>query len=152
AKLSAEVVKLKGEQREVRDKCKQAIASAPIKIGSLSRRHAHWTPSAVAKLLLNRAVLGELTTLDGVTYPGFYPAAITEQQWYDVRNARGGRKVGAPGRNRGEAHNLFTSLLFNAPDGQRLYRHAYPDTEGRRHMALISAGLKVPGEEFSVMP
>jgi DNA invertase Pin-like site-specific DNA recombinase len=84
-----------------------------------------WGRSYVAKILRSRAVLGEYQpykghgsqrTPDGEPVPNYYPALITEAQWYAARAALTSRK-GKAGRLAKEHINLFSGLLRNRRDG-----------------------------------
>ena len=78
-----------------------------------------WNASLLSKILVNRAVLGEMTPLARTTKPkppivGYYPRLVEDGLWYQARAAIEARKK-APGRN-GEFVNLFTGLV-KFPDG-----------------------------------
>jgi DNA invertase Pin-like site-specific DNA recombinase len=88
----------------------------------------HWTRSYVAKVLGNRAVVGEYQPYkgragkrqpDGKPIAGYYPAVITEPEWYAARAALASRR-GKAGRLPARRVNLFTGLLRDARDGGTL--------------------------------
>lgn len=78
-----------------------------------------WHQSYIAKTLENRAVLGEFqphVKLDGERIPdgdpvvGYFPAIITEEQFYQAQHAKAQRRVGGKGRKGPGYTNLFTGL------------------------------------------
>jgi DNA invertase Pin-like site-specific DNA recombinase len=98
-------------------------------------RGKHWPRSYVAKLLFNRAVLGEYQPYtgrgpkrkpDGKPIPRYYPRIVSEQEWYAARDAMARRrgKVGRLGNEDGiVTHlNIFAGLLFDARDGGSIQR------------------------------
>jgi DNA invertase Pin-like site-specific DNA recombinase len=91
-----------------------------------------WRLSYVAKLLNFRAVLGEAVDASGQVYADFWPAVVSEQEFYAVREAMTGRRIGGKGakgttgqhhvgRNGVGVPNLFVGLLRDARDGSRLH-------------------------------
>lgn len=91
-------------------------------------RARYWARSYVAKLLVTRAVVGEYQPHkghagpnrkpDGPPIPNYYPAILTEQEWYAARAAQSNRRTKA-GRI-GKRINLFAGLLRDARDGGTL--------------------------------
>jgi DNA invertase Pin-like site-specific DNA recombinase len=84
-----------------------------------------WPRSYVAKILCNRAVVGEYQPYtgrarkrrpDGDPIPGYYPAVLSEEEWFAARAALASRKnkVGRIGTN---GVNLFSHLLRDGRDG-----------------------------------
>jgi DNA invertase Pin-like site-specific DNA recombinase len=126
-------------------------------VPTIGRKNA-WRVSYVAKLLSTRSVLGDLTTKDGKVHTGFFPAAVTETEWYRARAALSARKVGRKGVGRtGPAvANLFTGLVHDANDGKLMHQHAYAFGKGKTKLrrALVSAGALrgEPGSTFTMMP
>jgi DNA invertase Pin-like site-specific DNA recombinase len=85
----------------------------------------HWARSYVGKLLANRAVMGECQPhkgrgknrrTDGPPIPGYYPAVVSEKDWYAARAAAAARR-GKAGRLPKERLNIFNGLLHDARDG-----------------------------------
>jgi DNA invertase Pin-like site-specific DNA recombinase len=93
----------------------------------------HWALSSVSKILSNRALVGEYQPYkgragkrdkngkpcrkpDGKPIPGYYPAIITEDEWYAARAALASRK-NKVGRLPSGDLNLFNGLLRDARDG-----------------------------------
>lgn len=93
-------------------------------------RSGTWRRSYVARVLTNRAVLGEYQpykghqgrTKDGEPIPGYYPAVVTEEEWNAARGARAVRagKCGRPTTKRA-ATSPFAGLLWSANDGTKLH-------------------------------
>jgi DNA invertase Pin-like site-specific DNA recombinase len=78
-----------------------------------------WHQSYVGKILSNRAVLGEYQphikrdgkrTAVGDPIPGYFPAIIDQQQFYQVQIAKSERKVSGAGRKGRAYSNLFSGL------------------------------------------
>lgn len=91
-------------------------------------RGTKWARSYVAKLLTNRAVVGEYQPHtghsgatrkpDGPPIPGYFPAIVTEELWFAARSAMADRR-NKPGRI-GRRVNLFAGLLRDARNGGTL--------------------------------
>lgn len=91
-------------------------------------RSARWITSYVAKILDNRACIGEYQpmsngrprTPDGDPIPGYYPAVVTEAEFHAAAKARESRhrRSGRPAKN---AVHLFTGLLQCARDACPIY-------------------------------
>jgi hypothetical protein len=89
-------------------------------------RGKHWQKSSVARILSNRAVVGEYQPCVGskirkpVGEPikGYYPSIISSTVYDQAQQALKGRKR-TGGRERTKATNLFTSLLFDGEDGTK---------------------------------
>lgn len=85
-----------------------------------------WTLPYVARLLKDRRVLGEFQPCgrgrkpEGSPVLGYYPAAITEDEWHDAhagldKRRKGGRfGRGRPTNRIGKHINLFAGILWNA--------------------------------------
>jgi DNA invertase Pin-like site-specific DNA recombinase len=93
-------------------------------------RAGHWARSYVAKLLSNRAVVGEYQPHkgrgrkrcpDGQPIPGYYPAVVTEETWFAARAGMAARR-GKVGRLTKDRVNVFTGLVFDAMTGGTLQR------------------------------
>jgi DNA invertase Pin-like site-specific DNA recombinase len=89
----------------------------------------YWARSYVAKLLNNRAVVGEYQPYrgrrrkrepDGKPIAGYYPAVVSEEKWFAARAALAARKNRA-GRLAKHRVNVFTHLLYDARDGSSLH-------------------------------
>jgi DNA invertase Pin-like site-specific DNA recombinase len=88
-------------------------------------RADYWARSYVAKLVTNRAVIGEYQPFtgrggkrrpDGKPIPGYYPPIVEEQTWYAARAAMTNRR-GKAGRPAKHTVNLFANLLHDARGG-----------------------------------
>jgi hypothetical protein len=111
-----------------------------------------WRETYVAKILAQRTATGALTVRDPVTgdvssFPGFYPAAITEDEWYKARGVLAARAVPGKGqksegrmigRGAGVA-NLFTGLARDAYTGEVMHLLTYDSDRGEGGDALVSA-------------
>jgi hypothetical protein len=92
-------------------------------------RSGRWSLDYVLWVLHSRTLVGEYQpggrddqggkVLDGKPVPGYYPAVLTDREWWELQAAIEGRrrKVGRPGA--GET-SLFTGLLFEARSKKRL--------------------------------
>jgi DNA invertase Pin-like site-specific DNA recombinase len=85
-------------------------------------RGKHWAKSYVAKILNNRAVIGEYQPFtgrgekrqpDGAPIPNYYPALMDEDQFNRARLSIGQRR-GKPGRMAKRGVNIFAGLLHDA--------------------------------------
>jgi hypothetical protein len=110
-------------------------------------RRPYWTQ----RLLLNRAVLGEIQPQkkqegkivnDGDPVQGYFPAILTEDEWYAAQrqisaNRIGGRKAGRTGNN-----FLFQNLAFDVDTGSTLVVRS--TKSGGRYIRywIPSAGLR----------
>ncbi len=90
-----------------------------------------WNTRYVDLILNNRAAFGEyqrysadpetgVRLKEGEPVKGFYPAAITEQDFYSARAAMARRKQRS-GRPAKHEYNLFTGIVFNAVDKQSMH-------------------------------
>jgi DNA invertase Pin-like site-specific DNA recombinase len=90
---------------------------------------AEWTPSYVRLILRSPSAFGQYQPMrrdgdgrvpDGEPVENYYPAAVTEAEFYAARAAmtlRGGRRRGGASTH----VNLWTGLLHDATDGTPLY-------------------------------
>jgi DNA invertase Pin-like site-specific DNA recombinase len=95
----------------------------------------HWNGSYVWTILNDRRALGELQPrrvsdrkADGEPIPGYFPAAVTEEEWLAARGAAAERSA-KPGRVSKHV-NVFAGLVKNALDGSSMVVQAARD--GRR--------------------
>lgn len=104
---------------------------------------AKWVRSYIAKILKNRAVVGEYQprkgrqghrAADGEPVPNYWPAAIDESLFYASQDAQSSRRghCGRPGRG-DKATSPFAGLLYCANDGSKLY-----STTRKKRRYLIS--------------
>lgn len=111
----------------------------------------HWSRSYVAKLLRDRAVIGEFQPHAvgpdgkrmpyGDPIPNYFPQIITEEEWYRVRQAVKNR-----GTQRGPCGvgiaNLFTSLIHDAHDGETMHLVYSGSSRKNNTRMLVSYGLR----------
>ncbi len=134
-------------------------------IGNNTRRKVFkgsWCRSYVAKLLQEKAVLGEFqphVMKDGKRVPqgeavkGYFPQIISEQEWYSVRQA-----VKERGRNRGRTGvlvaSIFTGLIRDARDGQVMHLTYAGSSRKNNTRTLLSYGARngLPGSERLPFP
>jgi DNA invertase Pin-like site-specific DNA recombinase len=109
-------------------------------------RGQHWAKSYVGKLLGNRAIMGEYQPFtgrgtrrkpEGDPVPDYYPAVITEKEWYTARAALAARRS-RPGRLGRDHLNLFTGLLYDARDGGAIH----VQNKGKKRESRILVGYR----------
>jgi DNA invertase Pin-like site-specific DNA recombinase len=116
-----------------------------------------WRRSYVAKLLADKAVIGEYqphAMKDGKRVPvgepikDYFPGVIPEQQWYAVRQAvkERGRELGPKGIG---IANLFTGLIRDARDGQTMHLVYSGSSRKGNTRRLVSYGCR-NGEPGSI--
>jgi DNA invertase Pin-like site-specific DNA recombinase len=129
-------------------------------IGRGKRSNSYWARSYVAKILANRAVMGEYQPHtrrggqkrrpEGDPIANYFPAVITEQEWYAAKAALTGRK-GKPGRLPENFINPFQGLLKDARSGGTLHRV----DKGKKNGAVLIpylGELGVNGERATSFP
>jgi DNA invertase Pin-like site-specific DNA recombinase len=99
-------------------------------ISTGKRAKDFWPRSYIAKILGNRATIGEYQPFtgrggkrrpDGEPIPGYYPAIVSEQDYYAARAALANRR-NKPGRIGKTGINVFANLLRDARDGGTFIR------------------------------
>ncbi len=122
-----------------------------------------WNPSYVKVMLKNRAAFGEFTPRTGrgssqkrkptgSPIEGYYPAAVTADQFFAAQVATAGRK-GKAGRPGKEHVNVFAGLLWDARSRGRLHLLQYSrDGVKSRYLApyATEAGAKHIGFPLAV--
>lgn len=107
-------------------------------------RTGKWGTPLVGKLLTRRDALGDLALKGGQVLEGFYPAAVSEDDWLKARAALASRRLGQSGvgRKGNDVASLLTGLANDARDGERMHiRGGARFKNGKRRQAcLISAG------------
>lgn len=124
----------------------------------------HWEEAYIRKVIAGRDVLGEFQPMtrgpaggpkrvpDGDPVKGYYPAAVTEQEWFSaqaarkLRDRRGGRPTKDP-----EHVNPFVGMLTDARTGKSLQISGRTD-RGRYYRILIPAGYKRHGDACVSFP
>jgi DNA invertase Pin-like site-specific DNA recombinase len=128
----------------------------------LPTRHAadHWARSYVAKLLSNRAVIGEYQPYkgrnanrkkDGEPIPNYYPAIVSEDEWQAMRRSMAQRRA-RPGRPAKGRMNVFQGILFDARDGATLQMQEKGKKGGGRILVSYKAIHGVEGSKFVGFP
>lgn len=96
-------------------------------VGPLGRC-GRWVPDSIRYLLRGRQAMGEFQPCiyvngrpkpEGPPIPGYYPAAVTEEEWAQTQAAMDRRMV-TGGRPAVATFNLFTGLIRDADSGLRL--------------------------------
>lgn len=121
-------------------------------------RGERWIRSYVAKILDNRAALGEYQpmkgrhqrTPDGEPVPGYWPPVVTQAEWDRARLAKEHRnkRSGRPGR-KGDFVYPFSGLVRCARDGCPLH---VVKRRGRRFLVSGDANQAVPGAHWQPFP
>jgi DNA invertase Pin-like site-specific DNA recombinase len=135
-----------------------AAKMPPISRGKKAAKH--WARSYVAKILNNRAVLGEYQPYtgrgkkrvpDGKPIPNYYPAVVTEAEWYAARAALVSRR-GKAGRPAKERINVFAHLLHDARNGGPVQQVDKGKRNGHRILVSYRAVQGVQGAAFASFP
>jgi DNA invertase Pin-like site-specific DNA recombinase len=109
-----------------------------------------WTTSYVGAILRDRKALGEHQPRDrhhkpdGPPIPGYYPAAVTEEEWNAARAGAAERS-----RRRGRIAagvNLFSGLLTDARTGESYMVQTRNDEGGRRQVLVNFAATQGRGK------
>jgi len=122
-----------------------------------------WQPNNIRKLLRSRQAIGEYQAVVGTCAKrggvkstrrkagppviGYFPAIVTEAEFYKAQQALDGRKKGG-GRSTGSP-NLFNGILYDAYDQMRMVIN-----RDRRGRILVSSGAirKMAGSQFRSIP
>jgi DNA invertase Pin-like site-specific DNA recombinase len=94
-----------------------------------SQFSGRWTAPYVAIILNDRRAVGEFQprkmdgTPDGPPLPGYYPAAVTEDEFLLARAGQGRRHVGTRGPRQRRYVNVFRGLFKHARDGEGFLLH-----------------------------
>jgi DNA invertase Pin-like site-specific DNA recombinase len=116
---------------------------------SRSQFSGNWTRPYVALILNDRRAVGELQlwktdgTADGPPLAGYYPAAVTEEEFQLARAGQERRlardKAGRPlGTRQGKYVNVFKGILKHARDGEGFVLHN-KGTADEPELSLINA-------------
>jgi DNA invertase Pin-like site-specific DNA recombinase len=143
----------------------QTLAAEPQKYPPMGRSGV-WTPEYLWTVLHSRALVGEYqprrrdergkSVPEGKPIPGYYPALLTEEEFWRLQAAIAGRR-GRRGRPARRETNLFTGILYDARTGQRLSVQTNHASSGKCYPYLISyrqarrgragAGTRMPYRE-----
>jgi DNA invertase Pin-like site-specific DNA recombinase len=125
AQVVRQIFEMSGEGLGHYSICKRLNGQGILPFGRATR----WGESAVEKVLVNRAVLGEFqphrlqagTRMPvGETLVSYFPAIITEELFFSVQAARRARRTGSGGRRGTNQSNLFTHIAKCARCGAAL--------------------------------
>jgi DNA invertase Pin-like site-specific DNA recombinase len=120
----------------------------------------YWARSYVAKILNNRAVVGEYQPHtgrgakrrhDGGPIKDYFPAVISEDRWHVARAAISLRR-GKPGRPSKERVNVFANLLFDSRDGGTLHQVHKGKKGGGRLLVPYNATQGIEGSQYVSFP
>jgi DNA invertase Pin-like site-specific DNA recombinase len=89
---------------------------------------------------------------DGEPVKNYFPAVISEEQWYDVRRAVKGRGEKGRGRRGATITNLFTGLIRDARDGHVMHLQYAGSCHANNARILVSAGARDGLRGCSRMP
>jgi DNA invertase Pin-like site-specific DNA recombinase len=129
-------------------------------ISTGQRAGKHWPRSYVANLLRNRAVVGEYQPHagrgtkrhpDGRPIAGYFPAIVTDEEWYAARAALVARRE-KPGRLPEGHINVFAGLLFDARDGGSLHQVNKGPRGGGRLLVPYKAIQGAEGSRYASFP
>jgi DNA invertase Pin-like site-specific DNA recombinase len=118
----------------------------------IGRFKDYWSRAYVQEILENRAVMGEWQPRvhregkripQGEPIKGYFPALLSEKEWYATRQAIEARCMERGPRAEG-LRNLFTGILHDARDGGTMYLKRYPSQKTQDY--LIPSG-PANGEE-----
>jgi DNA invertase Pin-like site-specific DNA recombinase len=125
-----------------------ALAKAPEDGGAAAfGRSGRWVKSYVSFILNDRRAVGELQLMkdgkpDGPPLAGYYPAAVTEEE-FDLARAGTERRTGKDrlgrlkGPHQAKHPNVFKGLLVHARDGSTMTLRNR-GTRAKPHLALIN--------------
>ena len=115
-------------------------------VAPITGRSDWWSHAYLGNLLKTRAVVGEYQPHviregkripQGEPIPDYYPAIMSEVEWYKTRAVVERRKV-QRGRVGKKVVNLFTGIIFDARDGYSMLLRS--KGSARRGFYLISSG------------
>jgi hypothetical protein len=114
----------------------------------------------VGKILANRAVVGEYQPYkgrgrkrekDGKSIAGYYPAILSEEEWYAARAALASRR-GKAGRLSSGPLNIFNGLLKDARDGGSLHLMDKGGKGGGKLLVPYNATRGIAGAKMTSFP
>lgn len=116
-----------------------------------------WGSSTLHKIVRWRAALGEFQPRvkrtgepDGEPIAGYFPAVVTEGEWWAAQAALSSRDGGgrSTGNGTGKHFNPFSGLLTDARDGSKIYVTGN-GTAGARPVLVNHGGIKGTGKYVS---
>ncbi len=125
-------------------------------ITPISGRSKKWSESTIKRLLSDRSVLGEyqphIRTNDGrkptgKPVEGYYPAVITETQFYKIQKAISDRKI-TGGQATQKVSNLFTKLAI---DKEGTYLRFKESDENQTYLRSDLVSIQYPLLEKSIV-
>jgi hypothetical protein len=124
-----------------------AIAAKLNALGHLpaSGKSKFWTASSIGHLLHTRTALGELVCKDGTTIKGYYPAILTEAEYYSTQKAVSDRFL-QRGRRGKNCSNLFQGLIYI--DGQK----AWVQNIHKKYRYIIPSGAMSGAAQYVAYP
>jgi DNA invertase Pin-like site-specific DNA recombinase len=123
-------------------------------------RGDHWGRNYVTRILRWRAVLGEHQPCvmhdrrpvpEGEPIRGYYPPIISEKDWYAAQHAIDLRRRSG-GRRGEQVTNLFTGLIYDARDGQRMIARARSRPGQQTRLVSSGAVYGVAGSSWAAFP
>lgn len=110
-------------------------------VPAIGGRCDYWNRAYVGLILRDRRVLGEYQPMrkkerDGDPIPGYYPAAVTEKEYFAAR-AGAAERGKYHGRTGAATINVFAGLVKNALEGDSYFMMARYH-EGKRHTVLMN--------------
>ena len=110
------------------------------KIPSIFR--TEWAMDNIRDLLFSKTLLGILT-IKGTTIPKYYPAVLSEAEFYQTKNIIAERTHGNFGKRDKHVRNIFGKVLVNGFDNrQMILRH------NGQALRMISAGIIDGGKNW----
>jgi DNA invertase Pin-like site-specific DNA recombinase len=114
-----------------------------------------WSPTYIHRILRDRRAIGEFQPCgpkgapDGSPLPHYFPAAVSEHEWWAAQEGLAQRRQKGRGKIGWEV-NLFAGLVQHARDGQA-YRSATRFANGQPYRVLINAtGVDGRGKRYSI--
>jgi DNA invertase Pin-like site-specific DNA recombinase len=121
-----------------------------------------WNRSYVAVIIKNRSAYGQFTPRtgrgssakrkpDGPPIDGYYPAVVTDAEWYAAQQAMENRigKAGRPGKR---IVNVFNGMIFDARTGKPLHVMHYARVNGQKAPSLAPYEAAEHGTAYVSFP
>lgn len=124
-------------------------------------RADYWARSYIAKILASRATMGEFQPHrghagpnrkpDGKPIAGYFPAAVSEDEWHAARAALGKRRQKGAGRI-GKSVALFSGLVKDARDGGPLVQVSKGGKSSKQQLVSYRAAQGLRGAKYVSFP